>query len=129
MIRLNLHLNKFIDCAKLCRSISTSTKVDNDRVFTEMTIFLLLSPFSKDQHEMINQILIEKKIKSFPVFGDLIKIFLKKELIRWLTVESIVTTNSLFKSEIFSKENWISHLQKRVVEHVNHSLSDFFLFY
>ena len=26
---------------------------------------------------MINQILLEKRIKSFPIFGDLIKIFLK----------------------------------------------------
>lgn len=66
---------------------------------------------------MINQILLEKKIKSFPIFGDLIKIFLKKELIRWITVEKIVSTNSLFQSEIFSKSDWISHLQKRVVEH------------
>lgn len=117
MIQLHLHFKKFLECAKCCRSIVNSGNVDNNRVFTEMIIFLLLSPFSKDQHEMINQILLDKKIKTFPIFADLIKIFLKRELIRWATVEGIVSTNSLFQSEIFSKADWISHLNKRVVEH------------
>lgn len=117
MIKLNLHFKKFLECAKCCKSIVSSNNVDNNRVFTEMIIFLLLSPFSKEQHEMINQILLEKKIKSFPIFADLIKIFLKKELIRWATVEKIVSSNSLFQSEIFSKADWICHLQKRVIEH------------
>lgn len=117
MIKLNLHFKKFLECAKCCKSIVTSSTIDTNRVFTEMVIFLLLSPFSKEQHEMINQILVEKRIKSFPIFADLVKIFLKKELIRWDTVETIVSTNSLFQSEIFSKADWISHLQKRVVEH------------
>lgn len=117
MIKLNLYLKKFLECAKCCKSIVTSSKVDSNRVFTEMVIFLLLSPFSKEQHEMINQILAEKRIKSFPIFADLIKIFLKKELIRWDTVETIVSSHSLFQSEIFLKADWIAHLQKRVVEH------------
>ena len=117
MIKLSLHFKKFLECAKCCKSIASSGNVDSNRVFTEMIIFLLLSPFSKEQHEMINQILLEKKIKSFPIFGDLIKIFLKKELIRWTTVETIVSSNCLFQSEIFTKADWISHLQKRVVEH------------
>lgn len=117
MIKLNLNFKKFLECAKCCKSIVNSSKVDSNRVFTEMVIFLLLSPFSKEQHEMINQILLEKRIKSFPIFGDLIKIFLKKELIRWVTVEGIVSSNSLFQSEIFAKADWVGHLQKRVVEH------------
>lgn len=126
MIKLNLHFKKFLECAKCCRSIVNSSNVDNNRVFTEMVIFLLLSPFSKDQHEMISQILNEKKIKSFPIFADLIKIFLKKELIRWETVETIVSTNSSFQSEIFSKADWISHLQKRVVEHNIRVIADLY---
>lgn len=117
MIKLSLYFKKFLECAKCCKSIVNSSKVDSSRVFTEMVIFLLLSPFSKEQHEMINQILLEKRIKSFPIFADLIKIFLKKELIRWATVETIVSSHSLFQSEIFSKADWISHLQKRIVEH------------
>ena len=91
-----------------------------------MIIFLLLSPFSKEQHEMINQLLSEKRIKSFPIFADLIKIFLKKELIRWMTVENIVSTNSVFQSEIFSKADWVSHLQKRVVEHNIRVIADLY---
>lgn len=126
MIKLNLHFKKFLECAKCCKSIVTASNVDNNRVFTEMIIFLLLSSFSKEQHEMINQILLEKKIKSFPIFGDLIKIFLKKELIRWMTVETIVSSNSLFQSEIFSKSDWISHLQKRVVEHNIRVIADLY---
>lgn len=118
MIQLNLHFKKFLECAKNCRSVlGCESGVDINRVFTEMIIFLLLSPFSKDQQEMINQVLLDKKIKSFPIFGDLVKIFLKRELIRWATVEAIVSNNSLFESEIFSKADWISHLKKRVVEH------------
>ena len=126
MVKLNLHFKNFLECAKFCRSISTSSHVDNNRVFTEMIIFLLLSPFSKEQHEMINQVLSEKRIKSFAIFGDLIKIFLKKELIHWSTVESIVSTNSLFQSEIFSKADWISHLKKRVIEHNIRVIADLY---
>lgn len=117
MIKLNLHLKKFLECAKCCKSIVSSENVDGNRVFTEMIIFLLLSPFNKEQHELINQVLLEKRIKSFPIFADLIKIFLKRELILWSTVEAIVSTNSLFQSEIFSKADWLSHLQKRIIEH------------
>lgn len=84
-----------------------------------MIIFLLLAPFDREQHEMINQVLLEKRMKSFPIFADLVRIFLKRELINWSTVEAIVTTNSLFSSEIFAKENWVFYLQKRVVEHVS----------
>lgn len=119
MIHLHLHFTKFLECAKCCQSILGIEGVDSDRIFTQMIIFLLLSPHSKDQQELTHQAVADKRLKAFPILGDLLKIFGKKELIRWLTVQEIVSTKRLFQSDLFSKQNWLSELQKRVIEHVS----------
>lgn len=118
MIQLHFHFGKFLECAKCCQSMLSAEGVDSDAIFTQLITFLLLAPHSKDQQDLTHQVLQDKRIKTIPIVGDLIRIFCKKELIRWLNVEQIVINASLFASNIFSNQNWKVELQKRVIEHV-----------
>jgi hypothetical protein len=119
MIQLHLHFGKYLECAKCSQSMLGAEGIDSDAVFIQMITFLLLSPHSKEQQELTNQVLQDKRIKSIPIIGDLVKIFCRKELIRWLIVEQIVVNAALFASNIFADQNWKFELQKRVIEHVN----------
>ncbi len=118
MIRLNLHFGKYLECAKCCQSMLGGEGVDSDAVFIQLITFLLLSTHSKDQQELTNQVLQDKRIKTIPIVGDLVKIFGKKELIRWASVEGIVVNAALFAIDVFGNQNWKFELQKRVIEHV-----------
>lgn len=118
MVRLNLHFQKYLECAKACRTLLVNNAfVDGERVFTQTILFLLLSPYDREQHELIHIMLQDKRIKSAPVLGDLVRTFLKKELIRWQTVERIASTSGLFGGDVFAKTGWLQDLQRRVVEH------------
>lgn len=120
MIQLHLHFGKYLECAKCCQSMLGAEGVDLEAVFVQMITFLLLAPYCKDQQELTHQVLQDRRIKGLPILGDLIKIFCRKELIRWANVEQAATTANLFSADLFpaAGHGWKVELQKRVVEHV-----------
>ena len=121
MIQLHLHFGKFLECAKCSQSmlkLAGESSANYSTIFTQMIAFILLSAHSKDQQELTHQALQDKQIKSLPLVGDLVKIFCKKELIRWTMMEQIVSSADIFASQVFAQQNWKGELQKRVIEHV-----------
>jgi 26S proteasome regulatory subunit N5 len=117
MVRLSLHSKKYLECAKACRVILGSPFVDSELTFTQAVLFALLAPYSKEQHELVHQLVQDKRIKSLPILADLLRTFMKRELIRWQAIESIIQSSNVFSMDLLAKAGWITDLQRRVIEH------------
>lgn len=85
-----------------------------------VAIFVVLTPFSNLQNDLISRVVIDKNLSKLPIEEELIKIFTTKELISWKSLESSLVSK-LLSEEVFDQETekgklHLSDLKKRVTE-------------
>jgi 26S proteasome regulatory subunit N5 len=135
MIKYWLHEKGFLDVAKCYLAIfKTSIVQAEESKWTEALVayalYLTLSEYSNEQDDMLNRldILETKKLDKVPVIKQLIKIFLKKEIIAWpLAHESELQALGVFQESTHEggADRW-KLLKKRVVQHNIKVISEYY---
>lgn len=84
-------------------------------------VYILLSKYDNEQNDLINRLHTDKNLESIPLFREIVKTFLKSEVIFWKIIR--VTYNQAFSElPILSTsqeglDKFWNELQKRVIEH------------
>ncbi|KAL3321188.1 26S proteasome non-ATPase regulatory subunit 12 [Cichlidogyrus casuarinus] len=123
MIEVDYHNNNYINVCKHFYEIYSTKKVqDNEnerfRALKNMVANLLLSPYDNEQSDLINRRVTIRDLEKFPDFLDMMKSFIKNELINWKDFcgkyEKLVCSEvETFKGH---PKRW-EDLKSRVIEH------------
>merc|ERR1712217_211474 len=126
MVRYWSHEKKYLDVAKCYLAIFKTKIVQDDEkqwqdALTSHVLYLTLAQYDNEQDDMLNKILTveSKKLDKVPVFKDLIKIFLRKEIAACpLKNEADFKAHLTFQEKPYEggAERW-DVLKKRVVQH------------
>jgi len=135
MVKYWLHEKKFLDASKAYLSIFNTASVQADEskwkpVLTAHALFLTLAQYDNEQEDMLNKLdtLEAKKLDKVPVFQQVVKLFLRKEITAWpLANEAEVRSHPVFQDE--SHEGGAARwdmLKKRVVQHNIKVISEYY---
>eukprot|EP00446_Apocalathium_sp_SHHI-4_P071468 CAMPEP_0177564712 /NCGR_PEP_ID=MMETSP0369-20130122/73759_1 /TAXON_ID=447022 ORGANISM="Scrippsiella hangoei-like, Strain SHHI-4" /NCGR_SAMPLE_ID=MMETSP0369 /ASSEMBLY_ACC=CAM_ASM_000364 /LENGTH=403 /DNA_ID=CAMNT_0019052013 /DNA_START=1 /DNA_END=1209 /DNA_ORIENTATION=- len=135
MVKYWLHEKKFLDASKAYLSIFKTASVQADEskwkpVLTAHALFLTLAQYDNEQEDMLNKLdtLEAKKLDKVPVFQQVVKLFLRKEITAWpLANEAEVRSHPVFQDE--SHEGGAARwdmLKKRVVQHNIKVISEYY---
>lgn len=126
MVQYWLHEKKFLDASKAYLSMFNTKCVREDEskwkpVLTSHALYLTLAQYDNEQEDMLNRLdtLEAKKLDKVPVFQQVIKIFLRKEIVAWpLTNEAEIRAHPVFQDTPHEGggARW-DMLKKRVVQH------------
>lgn len=127
LIKIGLYRKDYLNVAQYYQEIYNIDSVKKNEgkwmpVLKHMVYFLILSPYSNLQNDLIHKIQMDVNLKRLEQQESLIKLFTTVELMRWPIVkekyESILGNDNIafgFENPDH-KERW-DVLQKRVVEH------------
>lgn len=125
----------FHGCCSVCVAVFNTPSVQEDdakwaNALERVALYVVLAPFGKDQADLLQRVLREKKIDMCPSFKKLIERFTTMEVCHWSDVVALsgITTHALFQgtewSEKESKEvssergaKYLKMLQRRTMEH------------
>ncbi|ODV93827.1 hypothetical protein PACTADRAFT_51576 [Pachysolen tannophilus NRRL Y-2460] len=123
IIEIALSENDYINIVRYYLSIYDLKQIEAEKleILSNVVFFVILSPYSNLQSDLINKILLNSELYKIPLQNQLIKSFATAELINWDNISNSLSSE-LFHYEIFdqSKEKGKLHykdLQKRVIEH------------
>lgn len=126
MIQLDVREGKYIECCRHYMSIFGLTSINEEEEKLHLAlkmaiIFAILAQYNNEQADMLNILNKERKVESLPLYRELLRTFLTKELIRWPAVEEafgseLRSFGHLFGADDQSKVRW-THLNERVIEH------------
>mmetsp|Transcript_62058 Transcript_62058/g.116037 ORF Transcript_62058/g.116037 Transcript_62058/m.116037 type:complete len:459 (+) Transcript_62058:79-1455(+) len=135
MVRYWLHEKKFLDVAKCMLAIfnTPSVKADDAKwkdALTAYCIYLVLSPYDNEHDDMLQKIdsLEAKRLDKVPTYRDVIRIFMKKEIVNWpLAKEDELKQHAIFQDTPHegAAERW-ELLKKRVVQHNIKVISEYY---
>lgn len=135
MVQYWLHEKKYLDAAKSYLSIFKTPCVQADETqwkeaLTGHVLYLTLAMYDNEQDDMLNKILTmeAKKLDKVPVFKQVIKIFLKKEIAAWpLADEAAIKAHPTFQETPHEggAERW-DMFKKRIVQHNIKVISDYY---
>lgn len=88
MVEFYAHTHQYLDIFKCYQAIYRTDAVQNDaskwKEYLKLSVaFLTLSPYSNEQHDLLNKIALDKNLNLIPAFRELVTTFLNKELIPW----------------------------------------------
>eukprot|EP00933_Yihiella_yeosuensis_P062876 TRINITY_DN65899_c0_g1_i1.p1 TRINITY_DN65899_c0_g1~~TRINITY_DN65899_c0_g1_i1.p1 ORF type:complete len:459 (-),score=140.14 TRINITY_DN65899_c0_g1_i1:141-1517(-) len=135
LIKYWLHEKSFLNVAKCYLAIfnTASTQADEAKwkeAITAYSLYLTLSEYNNEQDDMLKRLdtLESKKLDKVPVFKQLVKIFLKKEIASWpLADEAAVKAHPVFQESPHEggADRW-TMLKKRVVQHNIKVVSEYY---
>mmetsp|Transcript_31002 Transcript_31002/g.68078 ORF Transcript_31002/g.68078 Transcript_31002/m.68078 type:complete len:463 (-) Transcript_31002:173-1561(-) len=125
MIKYWLHMGNMLEVAKCYYQTLHTPKVQADEsqwrpALEAYILYLVLAPITNEQTDMLNKVgHMERKIEQLHVHRQLVKDYLRKELIPWpLPVEADLRNHVVFlDSEHKGGEDRWTLLHKRVVQH------------
>mmetsp|Transcript_6085 Transcript_6085/g.14119 ORF Transcript_6085/g.14119 Transcript_6085/m.14119 type:complete len:459 (-) Transcript_6085:79-1455(-) len=126
MIKYWLHEKKYLDASKAYLSIFRTSSVQADEAkwkdaLTAHALYLTLAQYDNEQEDMLHKVdtMEAKKLDKVPVFQDLVKLFLRKEIAAWpLANEAEIKSHPVFQEEPHEggASRW-DMLKKRIVQH------------
>jgi len=135
MVQYWLHEEKYLDVAKSYQAIYNTKSVKEDEekwkpALTSLALYTTLAMYDNEQHDMLNKLdIIEaKKLDKVPVFQQVVKIFLRKEIAAWpLAQEAEVKAHAVFQdSPLEGGAARFDMLRKRIVQHNIKVISDYY---
>merc|ERR1712113_671405 len=135
MVRYWLHEKNFLEVSKAYLAIFNTpmTQKEDSKwklALTAHALYLTLAQYSNEQEDMLNKLdtLQAKKLDKVPVFQQVVKIFLRKEIAAWpLTNESEIKSHPVFQDTPHEggAARW-DMLKKRVVQHNIKVISEYY---
>lgn len=131
MIKLDLNESSYLNVCKHYKQIYDTPVIKNDVVamkeaLKNIVIYLLLSPYSLDQQNILNLLREDKNLQLLPKYYELLKLIKTDEIINWRSLidhfeqdlkigDSNFPATEAFKSDDGEKR-W-SDFKTRIVEH------------
>mmetsp|Transcript_76716 Transcript_76716/g.197600 ORF Transcript_76716/g.197600 Transcript_76716/m.197600 type:complete len:459 (-) Transcript_76716:220-1596(-) len=135
MVQYWLHEQSYLDVSKSYLAIynTACTQADEAKwksTLTAHALYLMLAMYDNEQSDMLNKLdLLEaKKLEKVPVFQQIVKIFLRKEIAAWpLAQEAEVKAHPVFQDSPHEggAARW-DMLKKRIVQHNIKVISDYY---
>lgn len=88
MVEYYAHSHQYLEIFKCYQSIYRTDAVQADatkwKQYLKLCIaYIVLSPYSNEQNDLLNKIALEKNVNAIPAFKEVLTTFLTKELISW----------------------------------------------
>jgi len=135
MVQYWLHEKKFLDVSKAYQSIFNTKCVQEDEAkwkeaLTAHALYLTLAPYDNEQEDMLHKLdtLEAQKLDKVPVFQQVVKIFLRKEIAAWpLANEAEIKAHPAFQDKPHEggEARW-AMLKKRIVQHNIKVISEYY---
>lgn len=135
MVEYWLHEEKMLDVSKSYQAIFNTASVQADEAkwkdaLVAHALYLTLAMYDNEQNDMLNKLdLLEaKKLDKVPVFQQVVKLFLRKEIASWpLVNEAEIKAHPVFQDKPFEggAARW-DLLKKRIVQHNIKVISDYY---
>ena len=132
MIQLDQNDKSYLKICKHFRAIYETKSVQENpveklKILRNVILYLILSPFDNEQHDLIQRVLADKSMDDLPQYKTLLKMFNTCELIRWsfiiATYEAVLRRGTpespatcAFSHDVEGEKRW-NDLKNRVVEH------------
>lgn len=120
MIQLCVQDRKYLDCSQYHYRIYQADKATNVAHLAFASIFVAISKHDNEQASLINALNGEKDLEEkAPVYKELLRLFLTRELIRWSQIDALFTAE-LKNCYAFVGDHAKHHtddLKDRVIEH------------
>jgi len=124
MIRYHSHDSDYLEICRCYHAIydTPNVKASKDQwipILKLEVLFVLLSPFTNEQRDLLHRIGEDKSLEELPKYKDLLKRFTTTELIRWPKLKELYGSELASHPALFpaSGEGLWTDLHKRVVEH------------
>ncbi|ODV89929.1 hypothetical protein CANCADRAFT_31025 [Tortispora caseinolytica NRRL Y-17796] len=121
MVQIDLHDSDYLNVCRHYYSIFHTKEVADDphqysSALQNVVVFVILSPYSNEQSDLIFRIQAESKLEELPQCLQAIKMFTASELMSWPLVQQLA--EPLFAgTSIVPAKDLIKDLHKRVIEH------------
>jgi len=135
MVQYWLHEKKYLDVAKSYLAIFKTPSVQKDEeqwkdALSCHVLYLTLAQYDNEQDDMLNKVLVveSKKLDKLPVFKQVIKIFLKKEIAAWPFADEVaIKAHTAFQEKPHegAAARW-DMFKKRVVQHNIKIISEYY---
>merc|ERR1711972_864252 len=135
MVRYWLHEKKMLEVSKcyLAMYNTEATKADESKwtaVLTAHALYLTLAQYDNEQEDMLHKLdtIEAKKMDKVPIFQQVVKIFLRKEIAAWpLANEAEIKSHPVFQDTPHEggAARW-DMLKKRVVQHNIKVISEYY---
>lgn len=117
----------YLKTSRYYLEIASSDCIANDEekrkpVTVNAVLYCILAPYDNEQVDMMNNLYKNKILEEIPIYKELLKLFLCKELINFDTLNQVYG-NELLKLVVFDKntahgkKSW-EELKNRLIEHV-----------
>lgn len=126
MIRYWTNEKNFLEIAKAYQAIYETPSVKADEAKWKqnlklLALYLVLATYNNEQSDFINRVYLDKNLEEVPVFRNLLKQFLTKELMVWPRIQALyqpeLSALPPFAAADSAQMLWQA-LQQRVTEHV-----------
>lgn len=122
MLEYHQHEEDAFELAKDYHQIySTITVQENEDKWKEAlmktVVFLILSPYSNEQQDMMNRINLDPKLEKIPECKETIKLFLKNEIIKYPTPHQGVFEALPCIQQPPTSPIWPNTFQTRIIQH------------
>jgi 26S proteasome regulatory subunit N5 len=135
MVRYWLHEKKLLDVSKSYLAMFNTKIVQEDEakwkpILTAHVVYLTLAMFDNEQADMLHKLdtMEAKKLDKVPVFKQLVKIFIRKELAPWpLKDDAELHAHAVFQDAPHEggADRWIM-FRKRLMQHNIKVVSDYY---
>jgi len=125
MIELDQHEGSYLSICRHYRAILTTPRVQENtesrkEYLRYAVLYLLLSPYTNEQSDLLHRILEDKALESIPKYKSLLELFKNQEIIQWRNLctgyEAELRSQPVFSATEEGEKRW-KHLKDRVVEH------------
>jgi len=116
----HLHEHDAFQLAKDYHQIYSTNIIQQDEIkwkeaFEATILFLILSPYSNEQQDMMNRLSKDPKLELMDACRETLELLLKKEIISYpIRQQSYFESLPIFNSD---KEHWQTFFQTRIIQH------------
>ncbi|XP_055706867.1 26S proteasome non-ATPase regulatory subunit 12 [Phlebotomus papatasi] len=124
-IRTSRHYQAVVDS-----EVISNTPEKRQKMMTFAVLYCILSPYDNEQQDMMHNLSKKKLLEEIPIYKELLRLFMCKELINFKAVSNVYG-QELLSFEIFNQETahgkkcW-AELKNRLIEHNIRIISNYY---
>lgn len=124
MIEYHTHENDTLELCRHWQAILNTKPIQDDEnlrreALEHAVLYLILSPYSNHQNDMLHRLVLEKRLHEAPVSENLLKYFTTKEVVSYPFPEiDLIKQHPVMNVEGRGTQ-WLQDLHTRVIEHVS----------
>ncbi|KAG5514023.1 hypothetical protein PMAC_000645 [Pneumocystis sp. 'macacae'] len=122
LIRIGLYEDNYLEVCKYYRAVYNTPNIIEDEskwkdVLQNVVYFIIISPYGNEQSDLLHHTLTDPRLPSLPVHYELIKYFIKMELMRWPKIEENIRVVSKYYLRIrLNRLNMLLDLDEKETE-------------